>query len=113
MDSEELEEVGRRYTGVPLMPDAFRTNAEGEVLEFSNVVELEDARTSEATRLTSDGSSVGLYRGFNGRSQRPISKLHTIMSMRPGTPSIPLARFPKVNSFCFAERFVTRGTTYD
>jgi hypothetical protein len=116
MDFEEFEEDGRRYTGVPFMSDAFRTNAEGEVVEFSDVVELEDVRTSEAMRLTSDASSVGLYRKFqyNGRkSQHPITKLRTITSMRPGTPSIPLARFPKVNSFCVAERFATRGTTYD
>jgi hypothetical protein len=71
MDFEELEEDGRRYTWVPFMSDAFRTNAEGEVdeAESSDVVELEDARTSEAMRLPPDTSSVGLYRRFqyNGR----------------------------------------------
>jgi hypothetical protein len=75
MDVEELEEDGWRYTWVPLMSDAFRTNAEGEVVEFSDVVMLEDARTSEAMRLTSDASSVGLYRRFqyNGVSARSQS----------------------------------------
>lgn len=64
MDVEELEEDGWRYTWVPLLSDAFRTNAEGEVVESSDIVELEDARTSEAMRLMSDASSVGLYRRF-------------------------------------------------
>jgi len=116
IDFEELEEDGRRYIWVPFMSDAFKTNSEGEVVESSDVVELEDARTSEAMRLPPDTSSVGLYRRFSiqwTRSQRSIAGLRTIMSMRPGTPSIPLARFPKVNSFCVAERFATRGTTYD
>lgn len=63
MDFEELEEDGRRYILVPSMSDAFRTN-----VEFSDVEEVEDARTSEAMRLTLE-SSVGLYRRFqyNGR----------------------------------------------
>lgn len=115
MDFEELEEDGRRYTWVPSASDAFRTNSEEEVVEFSDVVEL-DARTREAMRLTSDTSSVGLYRIFSiqwTQSQRPFSKLRTIMSMRPGTPSKPPTRFPKEKSFCLKDRFATRGTTYD
>ena len=71
MDVEELEEDGWRYTWVPLMSNAFRSNAEGEVVEFSDVVVVVfgDARTSEAMRLTSDASSVELYGRFqyNGR----------------------------------------------
>lgn len=67
MDFEELEEDGRRYIWVPSVSDAFRTNTERDV-EFSDVEELEDARTSEAMRLTLE-SSVGLYRRsqYNGR----------------------------------------------
>jgi hypothetical protein len=64
MDFEESEEDGRRYTGVPSVSDAFRTNAEGEAVGFSDVVELEGARTSEAIGLPPDTSSVGLYRRF-------------------------------------------------
>ncbi len=46
------------------MSDAFRTNGEGEVVELSDAVELEDARASEAMRLPPDMSSLGLYRKF-------------------------------------------------
>lgn len=110
---EELEDDARRYIWVPSMSDAFRTKAGGGVAEFSGVVEL--ARTSEAMRLPPDTSSLGLYKRFryNQQSRRPITKLRTMMSMRPGAPSTPLARFPKVNSSCVAERFATRGTTYE
>ena len=50
------------------MSDAFKTNVEGEV-EFSDVVELGDARISEAIDLSPESSAVVLYRRFqyNGR----------------------------------------------
>jgi hypothetical protein len=75
VDFEESEEDGRRYTWVPFMSDAFRTNAEGEVAESSDVVELEDARTSEAMRLTSDTSSVGLYKRFQYNGHKVSARL--------------------------------------
>jgi hypothetical protein len=64
MDFEELEEDAWRYIWVPSISDALRTNAEGEVVDLSDAVELEDARTSEAMRLPPDVSSLGLYRKF-------------------------------------------------
>jgi hypothetical protein len=41
-------------------------------IEFSDAVVLEDARTSEAMRLASDASSVGLYRRFQ-YNERKVS----------------------------------------
>ena len=75
MDFEELEEDGRRYTWVPFMSDAFRTNAEGEVAESSDVVELEDARASEAMRSPPDTSSMGLYRRFQYNGTKVSARL--------------------------------------
>lgn len=57
MDFEELEDDARRYIWVPSMSDAFRTNA-GEVVELSDIAEVEGARTNEARRLLP--SSLGL-----------------------------------------------------
>ena len=75
MDFDELEEDGRRYTWVSFMSDAFRINSEGEVAESSDVVELEDARASEAMRLPPDTSSVGLYRRFQYRGPKVRAQL--------------------------------------
>jgi hypothetical protein len=113
-DFEELEEDARRYIWVPSRPDAFKTNGGEGVVEFSDVVELDGARTSEAMRSPPESSSLGLY-GFryNQQGRCLIRTLRTMMSMRPGAPSRPLARFPKVNCSCVAERFATRGTTYE
>jgi hypothetical protein len=60
-DFEELQEDARRYIWVPSMSvsNAFRTNA-GEVVELSDIAEVEGARTSEARRLPPDTSSLGL-----------------------------------------------------
>ncbi len=79
MGSEELEEDARRYIWVPFMSDAFRTNAEGEVVELSDVVELESARTSEAMRVPPDASSLGLYKIFhyNGHHDKINARLRS------------------------------------
>jgi hypothetical protein len=63
MDFIESEEDARRYIWVPSMSDAFRTNADGGVIESSDVVDSEGARTSEARRSPPD-TSLGLYRKF-------------------------------------------------
>ena len=77
MEFEELEADGRRYTWVPFMSDASRTNAEGEVAESSDVVESGDARTSEAMRLAPDTSSEGLYRRFQYNGRRVSARLQS------------------------------------
>lgn len=63
MDSIESEEDARRYIWVPSVSDAFRTNSGGCVVESSDVVDSEGARTSEARRSPPD-TSLGLYRKF-------------------------------------------------
>jgi hypothetical protein len=77
MDFEELEDDGRRYTWVPFMSDAFRTKAEGEVIEFSKIVGLEDARRSEAMRSPPDTSSVGLYKRFQYNGPKVSTRLQS------------------------------------
>jgi hypothetical protein len=63
MDSVELKSDARRYIWVPSISDASRTNAWGKVIESSDVVDSEGARTREARRSPPD-TSLGLYRRF-------------------------------------------------